>query len=722
MRIINDPDLLQALAANIPYDLTVTVTPVGGSPVVIDADHMTDNGMTINPSSVSGQKLELGSVISTIADFEFFNHDGTLDGIAFKGAELHVEGTANINGKDDTFDIGYFIADDAQKTGTKIFVPCFDRMIKFDRSVAANDLVFPYTPYGLIMQCCSKCGVTLATSWEDLPNYDYIVNKRPAGNFTFRQMVAWCAQIMGRCAKINNQGQLELVWYAPVTEWDAGLNTRFDGGVLAENAITLTGVKVKSSGVTSYLAGADGYTLDIADNPLLQNAYDTQIDAIWTDIGPMSYYTANFDIIHNVLAEPFDVVNYTREDGVVRSVAVTDVVLNFGARTKIESKGLSMEEAAYAQQDPFTTEQSEQLANAGRLKIGRIESVDGKVYFDLSEGEIETNDSSERVTGATTKATYETFLEFKDGQFTLTLERNGNVIGKTAIGFNGLEIWMDETQGPSFPKPDGWDSWTAFNKSAWWVTRTIVADLISAQNTVNNSIIINNLGTPSGKLEQTHITSQLLEISNMDVANTRDGDRGHLDQSGLEAQKLTFSDDDHAWRVSKSEYKYDKAAVQGTIAALTGMKIGSADYDDPAAKEVATQEYVQNYIASLIGDYVAATGTKDSWQWRQWSSGKIECWRSYGISVAASSFSQLVTNLWYKDAQALFPTNMFDAAPNIQATAQYAGASYWVGIGAGISTKEYANLRLFRYAQQSSAATFYVHIYARGNVSADWAG
>ena len=106
MRIINDPDLLQALAEGKPYDVTVTVTPVGGSPVVIDGAHMTEGGVSINPSSVSNNKLELGSVIAATGDFEFFNYDGALDGIAFKGAELHVEGSMTVNGVTETFDIG----------------------------------------------------------------------------------------------------------------------------------------------------------------------------------------------------------------------------------------------------------------------------------------------------------------------------------------------------------------------------------------------------------------------------------------------------------------------------------------------------------------------------------------------------------------------------------------------------------------------------------------
>ena len=157
MRIIDDAGAKQALLDGAAYDVSVIVTPVGGTAVLIDGDHISQNGISINPSSVSGNKLELGSVISATADFDFFNYDGTLDGINFKGAELYVEGSVDVSGTATAFPIGYFIADTVKVSGRKIHVQAFDRMILLDQVIGEQIPVFPGLPDEMLYRSFAIC-------------------------------------------------------------------------------------------------------------------------------------------------------------------------------------------------------------------------------------------------------------------------------------------------------------------------------------------------------------------------------------------------------------------------------------------------------------------------------------------------------------------------------------------------------------------------------------
>lgn len=712
MRIIDDAGAKQALLDGASYDVTVTVTPAGGTAVIIDGDHISQNGISINPSSVSGNKLELGSVISATADFDFFNYDGTLDGINFKGAELYVEGSVDVSGTATAFPIGYFIADTVKVSGRKIHVQAFDRMILLDQVIGEQIPVFPGMPDEMLYRSFAICGIPLAEyEIDDYPNVYHVFSNRPAGDITYRQLVSWVLALMGACVKINNKGQAEIVRYASA-EWTVTPDTRFEGAVIENAPVTFTGVSVWQGGAVSYVAGASGYTFDITDNPLVLEMGDAAADAIWAALGAVSYYPATFDIIHNVLAEPFDIVNYTDDDGTVKAVAVTDVVWDFSARTKIQSKGASEETENYAPQSAFTPQQSGQLADASRLKVGRIESVDESVYFDLNSGEISTNNETERVTGANSKSVYKTLLDFSEGALVLVLTKDGTEIGRTKIGQNGLDITVDESQGISIPKPDRWDSWPVTAKAAWWIAHNLVISAFNMLNTVNNSITVTNKDR-STYFQQSNLSSQILQILKA-VADFTSGERTELSFDGLEVQRLTYTEGDTEPAVTQSEYKYDHANVQGTIAAATGIKVGAADYDDPAGKEVATQEYVQNLLASMLGDYVEESGTDGVWEWKKWHSGAIDCWGVSQLSVPANGWG-VSGSMHYVNGSEAYPANLFPDTPELwvhPGNDNLGGNLFLWAAKHEPSTATTATFRLCRTSNFAQAVTIDVNLYA----------
>ena len=305
------------------------------------------------------------------------------------------------------------------------------------------------------------------------------------------------------------------------------------------------------------------------------------------------------------------------------------------------------------------------MKDAGRLKIGRIESVDGNVYFDLDSGEISTETSEERVLSSTVKATYKAMLSFKDGDLSLQIQKNGTDIGNTNIGIDGIYVRTDETLAPSYPKPQNWDTWPLSTKKIYIFTQKVVA-LLNGNNIVNNSLLIENKAPPANHSQRINITSQLIQISNLaGDATGASGDRTEQTPNGFFVKKVILDPsqydpdqgDNPEWDETASEYAYDHTSVRGTIAAETGIKIGSADYDDPAAIPVATEQYVQNYIAALLGDYVESEYTDGVWSVRKWHGGKVECRCESALYIDSGAMTA-AGSVYYADGSEAFPAGL----------------------------------------------------------------
>ena len=725
MRNINDPDVKQALLDNAPYGITITVTPVSGTPVTIGLDHVAENGISINPSSVSGNRLELGTVIASAATFVFYDYDGTLSNIAFKGAELYVQGNIEVNGNTETFDIGYFIADTVKEQNKRITVNCFDRMILFDVVAHMASITFPIDVYSLLLRVCTLCGVTLATAAGTLPNNDLYVTNTPTGSPTYRQLLGWAAALMGRCAMINNDGELELKWYG-AADWDANPDHRFEGGESAKASITTTGVRSVANGVATYTAGADGYTIDIADNDLLINgnismlqygdftpvSVDALMDNIWNDIGPITYYPVRTDIIHNVVADVFDIADFTELDGAVKSVAVTDVVWNLSAKTAIQSKGESEEEASYAQQNPFTQSQAAAIADAGRLKIGRIESVDETIYYDLDTGEIHTEITEERAVDVYTTYPYNTALDFKDGELDITTKKSGAQVERIEMGVEGIDIQMDSSQPYTLRVPSNWDNMTPVHRAVWLTAQTLLADPYGLSGRINGGITIHENPTATELKQLFEWSGGITEIDFDTSSNA--GTRTAVTPGEIDVQDVAFTgnptyDINHQTKITPTTVNTEK------IAAATGMKIGSDDYDDPSALPVATESYVQSYIASLLGDYIESVSTSGIWTIEKWHSGKAICYGLAPMTITSGSMGQ-VGSLYYKQTTAAFPSSLFVDVPELFTSVHTDDTSNWLWWTAKLTpcTAATAYYTVMRHTNTTTDVDLQINMYAVG--------
>ena len=128
------------------------------------------------------------------------------------------------------------------------------------------------TPYALIQSCCTKAGVTLATSSGDFADFANGTSSfaLPADSKieTCRDLIMWLCQLTGTFARMNRMGQLEVV---PITS-GASVKTitkpeRFTSDVSDfEVKITQAVMKV---GDEEYTQGTETMVLALDENPLL---------------------------------------------------------------------------------------------------------------------------------------------------------------------------------------------------------------------------------------------------------------------------------------------------------------------------------------------------------------------------------------------------------------------------------------------------------------------
>ena len=69
----------------------ILVQPFSGESFTLSSSDITNGGFSVDRYSVTGDKIEIGSVVSAECDITLENKDGRFDNVVFEGAELVVK-------------------------------------------------------------------------------------------------------------------------------------------------------------------------------------------------------------------------------------------------------------------------------------------------------------------------------------------------------------------------------------------------------------------------------------------------------------------------------------------------------------------------------------------------------------------------------------------------------------------------------------------------------
>lgn len=274
------------------------------------------SGLSIKESVSGDEILEFGSVIINECQIILNNMEGQFDAYDFANAVVNVQISLDLTtGVTETFQRGVYYVNGQDFNNSVVALTCLDALSKFDRELTSS-LVYPATLLQMAQDICAECGHALVTA--SFPNYTLSFSEAPwESGTTFRQALAYIAQVACCNAYANENGRIELKWY-DVAALASGtglvdipalytINTAMDDSVI-------TGVRavLKDPGSSSLLRefknGADGNVLSIEGNPLVTptNAQGI-VDTIGAAVVGMTYRKANWTHLSSPYLQAGDV-------------------------------------------------------------------------------------------------------------------------------------------------------------------------------------------------------------------------------------------------------------------------------------------------------------------------------------------------------------------------------------------------------------------------------
>lgn len=299
------------------YEWSGKITTTGGTVYEFASKDIVKGSGYITRSCCGNNEIELGSVHAAEMKITLF-----LDVDRYSLEDAIVELFHSLvlpDGTTETIPMGIFEVSEANRHIKTIELVGYDYMLRFDKS--AGDMTSGY-PYDFLTFACEKCKVELAHTKEEIetmPNGTELLGIYQDGNIeTYRDMIFYVAQVLGRVCQINREGKLELKAYGsePVVTMEAKLrfSSSYSDFVTRYTAVYSTN---EVDAISEYycLDPDDGLTMNLGVNPLLQyglaNTREVVITNILNAISVINYVPFDSDTIGNPALEPMDVVKFT---------------------------------------------------------------------------------------------------------------------------------------------------------------------------------------------------------------------------------------------------------------------------------------------------------------------------------------------------------------------------------------------------------------------------
>lgn len=289
--------------------------------------------------AVSGEsEFEIGSVIvnqcvisinNIYDDFTEYNFDGA-EAVCYLGMQISETQLEKIRICTMT------VVEAPYQNSSVITLTCYDNASRFDRDYSESTLKYPATRSQIIRDACTVCGVTLGT--PSFYGEDFVVSERPADEaLTFRQVLAWTAQLGCQWIRCNAYGQLCVGWY--------DLEPKTFSKISSTNSLTInidqvviTGVRVAEYSedqadeeVNEYLYGKEGYVLSITGNRLITKGTGKEaVSRIGQKCVGMSFWPFSGSELMDIGLEAGDAVKITDRKGKTYQSYVTVTTLKPG--------------------------------------------------------------------------------------------------------------------------------------------------------------------------------------------------------------------------------------------------------------------------------------------------------------------------------------------------------------------------------------------------------
>lgn len=306
----------RALSGNREFRIKDTITLKNKKEILIPMMDLRE--YKINEATSASGKFEIGAAVIKEYKITLDNSEEQYDDCDFEGANIQaVIGLKLADGTWEDLKKGLYRVYTATFGETTLQITAYDEMIYFDRPYSECTLSYPATIRDIVLDACRHCQVDCESSSIEMENY--IVKTKPEGSITYRDVISYCAQIMGCYARINHLGRLAFGWYDFSTigsgdldggifdtasqekylsgdEADGGTFDNYSSGYTYDSGtfvdmdayhhfydlynksingtdINVTGIQIttkKDNTDKKHLYGTNTYALEIKDNPLIQ--------------------------------------------------------------------------------------------------------------------------------------------------------------------------------------------------------------------------------------------------------------------------------------------------------------------------------------------------------------------------------------------------------------------------------------------------------------------
>lgn len=378
----------------------------GSTLSIIDKD-LWSNGFKFEDAVSQNGSFDIGAAIINKLTLQINNFSGKYTDYIWDGARVVCYIGLELSTGIEKIRICTMTVTDAPYQSTAIIsLTCEDSMRLFDRDYSESKLTYPATRLQIIQDACEVCGVTLQSTRFD--NDDFVIQNRPDdSSITFRQVIAWVAQMGCQWAKCDEYGRLCFGWYEREvpdnfydlveTPWKdvegndildttgAQIITVMQKGITAIDTngftpwmydVEITGVKVteyvensSKNEAKTYQSGKSGYVIEISDNKLIQEGTGEAICKIISDrcVG-MKFRPFSTGALTNIAWESGDTIAISDRNGKQYKSFLTSVTLNPGAFEQLECSAKSV---SRNKQKQYTLSQQVQAESKKNLKDER---------------------------------------------------------------------------------------------------------------------------------------------------------------------------------------------------------------------------------------------------------------------------------------------------------------------------------------------------------------
>lgn len=440
-----------------------------GSTLSITDKDLWSNGFKFEDAVSQSGSFDIGAAIVNKLTLQINNFSGKYTDYIWDGARVVCHIGLELSTDIEKIRICTMTVTDAPYQNTAIIsLTCEDSMRLFDRDYSESKLSYPATRLQIIQDACEVCGVTLQSTRFD--NDDFVIQNRPDdSSITFRQVIAWIAQMGCQWAKTDAYGRLCLGWYKNEVPDDfynkaevpwkdiegkdildttgAQIITVMQKGITAIDTngftpwlydVEITGVKVteyvensSQNEAKTYQSGKSGYVIEISDNKLIQEGSGEKVCQIIADrcVG-LKFRPFTTGALTNIAWEAGDTITISDRNGKQYKSFLTSVTLNPGAFEQLECSAKSV---SRNKQKQYSLNQQVQAENKKNLKDER--TAREKALEELSQRLAESS------------GTYTTVETQPDGSNIYYLHNKPQLSDSDIVWKMTAEAWAVSTDG-----------------------------------------------------------------------------------------------------------------------------------------------------------------------------------------------------------------------------------------------------------------------------------